>query len=87
MAIKTKIDAAGRIVIPKEIRDRYGFSSGKIVQIIPRHDGVSIVAEQRKRLFLRLGPILAIDTGADSARIEDFEVDRLRDDHLEHKQS
>ena len=87
MAIKTKIDAAGRIVIPKEIRDRYGFDSGKIVQIIPLHDGVSIVPERRKRRFLRLGPILAIDTGADSVQLEDFEVDRLRDDHLENKQS
>lgn len=87
MAIKTKIDAAGRIVIPKELRERYGFVRGKTVQIIPLHDGVSIVPEQRQRRFLRLGPIMAIDTGVDSAKIEDFDVDRLREHHLEHKQS
>ena len=87
MTIKTKIDAAGRIVIPKALRDRYGFDRGKTVQIIPLHDGVSIVPEQRQRRFLKLGPILAIDTGTDSARLEDFDVDQLRNSHLEDKQS
>jgi len=69
MAIKTRMDSAGRIVIPKELRERYGFDRGTPLRIIPLPDGVSIVAEQRERRFIRIGPVLAIDTGADSFRI------------------
>ena len=82
MAIKTRMDSAGRIVIPKELRERYGFDRGTPLRIIPLPDGVSIVAEQRERRFIRIGPVLAIDTGADSSRIDEFDVDRLRDKQL-----
>lgn len=82
MAIKTRMDSAGRIVIPKELRERYGFDRGTPLRIIPLPDGVSIVAEQRERRFIRIGPVLAIDTGADSSRIDEFDVDRLRDKQM-----
>ena len=87
MIKRTRIDAAGRIVIPKKLRDRYVMSEGQVVRIIPIPDGISVVAEQRTHRFVKIGPILAIDTGVDSARIEDFDVDRIRDEHLETKQS
>jgi AbrB family looped-hinge helix DNA binding protein len=79
------MDSAGRIVIPKELRERYGFDRGTPLQIIPLPDGVSIVAEQRERRFIRIGPVLAIDTGADSGRIDEFDIDRLRDKRLDSK--
>jgi bifunctional DNA-binding transcriptional regulator/antitoxin component of YhaV-PrlF toxin-antitoxin module len=86
MAIKARMDSAGRIVIPKELRERYGFDRGIPLRIIPLPDGVSIVAEQRERRFIRIGPILAIETGVDSARIDEFDIDRLRDNQLDSKQ-
>ena len=86
MAIKTRMDSAGRIVIPKELRERYGFDRGTPLRIIPLPDGVSIVAEQRERRFIRIGPILAIDTGDDSTRIDEFDIDRLRNNQLDSKQ-
>ncbi len=86
MTIKTRMDSAGRIVIPKELRERYGFDRNTPLRIIPLPDGVSIVAEQHERRFVRIGPILAIDTGCDSANIDEFDIDRLRNNQLDSKQ-
>lgn len=87
MKIVTKIDSAGRVVIPKALRERYGFGRGKPVQIIPLPDGVSIVPQQPQRRFIRRGPILCIDTGTQTAGLEEFDVDRLRDEHLDTRRS
>jgi len=83
MTISTKIDAAGRVVIPKELRKRYGLDSGTTVHIVPLPDGVSIVPERRQRRFLRRGPILSIDTGSAEASLEHFDLDRMREEHLD----
>ena len=86
MKIVTKIDPNGRIVIPKKLRDRYGLHSGRPVQIIPTPEGVSIVVQQPERRFIRRGPILCIKTGEGAASLADFDVDRLRGDHLDEVQ-
>lgn len=86
MEIKTTIDSAGRVVIPKELRKRYGFSGGSSVYIIPLADGVSIVPERVERRFIRHGPILAIRTGGKTAPLEQFDIERLRDEQLDRKQ-
>jgi AbrB family looped-hinge helix DNA binding protein len=83
MVISTKIDAAGRVVIPKELRKRYGLESGTAVHIVPLPDGVSIIPERKQRRFLRRGPILSIDTGCAEASLEHFDVDRLREKRLD----
>ena len=85
MKIVARIDPAGRIVIPKELRRRYGFDRGTPVEIIPMPDGVSIVAQASARRFIRRGPILCIDTGAGPAAADVFDVDPLRDEHLDAK--
>jgi len=82
MKTVSKIDSAGRVVIPKELRDRYRLAPGQAVRIIAMPDGVSIVPERRERRFIRRGPILCIDTGADPAEIGAFDVDRMRDEYL-----
>jgi AbrB family looped-hinge helix DNA binding protein len=82
MRLRTTIDSAGRIVIPKELRRRYGLESGRTVEIVPLPDGVSIVPERRDRRFVQHGPILCIDTGAGPADLGDFDIDRLREEHL-----
>jgi AbrB family looped-hinge helix DNA binding protein len=85
MRNKTRIDPAGRIVIPKELRQRYGFDTGRAVQIIPLPDGISIIPEQNPRRFIRRGPILTIDTGTGTVPIEDFDPDWVRDESLNGK--
>jgi AbrB family looped-hinge helix DNA binding protein len=86
MEKKTTIDAAGRVVIPKELRRRYGLDAGRSVRIVPLPDGVSIIPELHERRFVRHGPVLAIEMGGGSARPEEFDIDRLRDDRLGSKQ-
>ncbi len=82
MRAVSKIDAAGRVVIPKELRDRYRLDPGRAVRIIAMPDGVSIVPEERERRFIRRGPILCIDTGADPAELGEFDVGQMRDEYL-----
>ncbi|MGA2977041.1 MAG: AbrB/MazE/SpoVT family DNA-binding domain-containing protein [Spirochaetia bacterium] len=81
----TKVDSAGRIVIPKALRQRYGFEPGRSVQIVPLPDGISVIPEQKARRFIRRGPLLTIDTGAGPAALEDFDVDGPRNEALKEK--
>jgi AbrB family looped-hinge helix DNA binding protein len=80
--MKSRIDAAGRIVIPKRLRDRYGLEKGRAVTIIPLPDGVSIVPELAERRFVRNGPLLSIETGSGVAPLSDFDLERIRDEQL-----
>lgn len=46
--ITKNFDNLGRIVIPKKMREHYGFTSCKVTQIIPTKDGVLLVPAKRK---------------------------------------
>ena len=81
----TRIDSAGRLVIPKELRKRYGFESGKRIQILAGEEGVTLVPERSNRRFIKCGPILTIDTGVETAPMEAFDISELRKDHLNGK--
>jgi AbrB family looped-hinge helix DNA binding protein len=56
----TRIDSAGRLVIPKELRKRYGFESGQRIRIFPGAEGVTLVPERGNRRFIKCGPIREI---------------------------
>ena len=60
MKVKTKIDRAGRLVIPKELRDRYGLTAGAEVEIVPVPDGVTLVPLQKEHRTVRRGRVVAI---------------------------
>ena len=60
----THIDTAGRLVIPKALRDLYGFSAGQKVRIVPTKEGVALIPDRPKRRLIKRGPILTIDTGS-----------------------
>jgi AbrB family looped-hinge helix DNA binding protein len=83
--VKTWIDSAGRIVIPKKLRERYGLGTGRAVSIVPLPDGISIIPDLPERRFIRTGPILSISTGHGVAPLSDFDVDRVRDEQLRGK--
>ena len=85
MKTSTQIDAAGRIVIPKPLRQRYGFEPGQPVRFIPGPEGLTIAPDHPERRFTRLGPLLTIDTGGGPAPLDVFEVRRLRAEHLDTK--
>ena len=81
------IDSAGRLVIPKELRKRYGFESGKRVRLIAGAEGVTLVPEYSRRRFIKRGPILTIDTGSETAPEDVFNVTELREEHLKEKEN
>lgn len=63
--MRTTIDAAGRVVIPKALRDAAGLGPGE-VELIPDGGGVRIepvtgqgVATRRGRLVIDSGPALS----------------------------
>jgi AbrB family looped-hinge helix DNA binding protein len=82
----TKVDSAGRIVIPKELRDRYGLGPGREVEIVALPEGVALIPkpEQERRVVHR-GKVAAIDTGAGVAPAEVFDVSSVRAQSLDRK--
>ncbi len=56
---------------------------GTVVTIVALADGVSIVPERKRRRFVRRGPILSIDTRSAGAAAVQFDLDRLREEHLD----
>ena len=83
MSVKTKIDRAGRLVIPKELRERYGFDEGAEVEIVAVPDGITLVPVRTERRVVRRGRVVAMDTGAEPAALDAFEVDRVRGERLD----
>jgi len=59
--MKVAIDPAGRLVIPKEIRDRLGLSRGGTVEIRERHGRIEIEpAPTPMKLARRAGGSVAV---------------------------
>ena len=85
MKTKTRVDAAGRIVIPKPLRDRYGLTTGSEVEITQLPDGIALIPARTTRRVVRRGRIVAIDTGAGVASADVFDVQRLRTTVLDGK--
>lgn len=85
MSRKTSIDSAGRLVIPKEFRDRYGFREGEPIEIIAVPDGITLIAARSERKIVKRGRVVAIDTGAESAPAEIFAIDRIRSEQFDQK--
>jgi len=83
MSLKTTIDRAGRLVIPKVFRERYGLDEGAEVEIIAAPDGITLVPSRTERRIVRRGRVLAIDTGAETAPLEAFDVESVRRDRLQ----
>ncbi len=82
-----QIDSAGRLVIPKELRNRYGFQAGSRIRLIAGDDGVTLIPEFPRRRFVKRGPILTIDTGTGTASENVFNVSALREEHLKEKEN
>jgi AbrB family looped-hinge helix DNA binding protein len=85
MSVRTTIDRAGRVVIPKDLRERYGLEAGTEVEVIAVPDGVTLVPTRSERRVVRIGRVVAIDTGATQAQAEIFNVDKSRIEQLTRK--
>lgn len=84
--MKTKMDGAGRVVIPKVLRQRYGgLQAEKQVTFQPGEEGITITPEDPSRQFIQYGPFVAIRTGKAAAALDPFDASNQREQHLETK--
>jgi AbrB family looped-hinge helix DNA binding protein len=76
--MKSAIDAAGRVVIPKALRERLGLSGGSAVEIRERDGIIEIeAAPTPMKLIRRGGRLVAVPDEAPSALTDDSVRDAL----------
>jgi AbrB family looped-hinge helix DNA binding protein len=78
-AIATTIDSAGRIVIPKAIRERAGLYAGARVEVSVDDEGIRIAAQVSPPLLERRGRLLVV-VGPVGASIDDTTVEAVREE-------
>jgi AbrB family looped-hinge helix DNA binding protein len=52
------IDGAGRVVIPKPLRDKLGLHAGSTLEVLETPDGVTLKPAERKSSLERIGRFL-----------------------------
>lgn len=82
-AMKVSIDKAGRIVVPKAIRERYGFHAGTDVELEETGHGIVLNPAESEPALVRQEGILVytgkIAPGVDHTRlVEDDREERMR---------
>jgi len=86
MEFKTRISTKGQIVIPKEIREKYGFRKGVEVIIKPLDETRLIIkrAPRLSELFGFLGEAKATEMLLEE-RKKEIEIEEERISELEHR--
>lgn len=74
--MKTTIDSAGRLVVPKVLRDRLGLEPGSIVDVSPYGAGLQLVAVSRTA---RVRTVRGAVVAASETAISDEDVFALLD--------
>ncbi|TVR07083.1 MAG: AbrB/MazE/SpoVT family DNA-binding domain-containing protein [Spirochaetaceae bacterium] len=87
MNTKVTVDSAGRLVIPKAIRERYGLKAGTELELVAEGDGIALVPSRVEHRFVRVGRVVAVDTGAGYAPADVFDVASMRTTVLDQKQT
>jgi len=82
MGKRVTIDHAGRIVIPKAIRDRYGLHSGSNLEIAEDGDRISLEPSAEEAVVSKRGKLLIIASElagepGDARSMRDERIDRL----------
>ena len=85
MKTKVTVDSAGRLVIPKALRERYGLKAGTELELVAEADGIALVPSRVEHRFVRVGRVVAVDTGAGYAPADVFDVASLRSATLDQK--
>lgn len=56
--MRVRMDRAGRVILPKTIRDRHGFKSGTDLDLSETPDGVTLKPIRSKPSLIKKGSIL-----------------------------
>jgi len=68
--MKITIDKAGRVVIPKQVRDRYHMQPGTELEIENEADGIFLKVHDTKPSFIRKRGILVHHHGSDTVTLD-----------------
>jgi AbrB family looped-hinge helix DNA binding protein len=77
-AIETSIDGAGRIVIPKAIRQQAGFQPGTLLTVRLREGRIEIEPSPREVRIVTKGSLRVASPVLESGRLTVAEVERTR---------
>jgi AbrB family looped-hinge helix DNA binding protein len=69
--IQIPIDRFGRIVLPKEIRERFGVSAGSEFEIEERDDAILLKPVRREAKIVNKGGWLVVQTEGPPITVED----------------
>lgn len=73
-AMKTTIDAAGRIVVPKAIRERLGLTGGEVLDLV-EHDGtIEITAAPAELALVERGGVLVATPARELPPLTDDDI-------------
>jgi AbrB family looped-hinge helix DNA binding protein len=78
-----KIDKAGRIVVPKPMRERLGFSPESELLAVERPDGVLIKRAEEQPTLVEVGGLLVHQGRAEPGAQWDRVIDSVREERLE----
>ena len=76
-ALMIPIDKAGRVVLPKEVRDELAIQPGDLLQVCVRGGEVALVPQREKTGFIRRGRALVFSTG-EVSRLDNETVEGIR---------
>jgi AbrB family looped-hinge helix DNA binding protein len=76
--IETSIDSAGRIVVPKTIRQQAGLQPGTRLTVRLREGRIEIEPSPREVRIVAKGSLRVASPKAESARLSKAEVERTR---------
>jgi AbrB family looped-hinge helix DNA binding protein len=72
------IDASGRLVVPREIRERHHLDAGSRLTVIDRDDGIVLVPQHREPTLVERAGLLVV-AGPGPAEIPDHRSLREQD--------
>ncbi len=67
--MRTTIDRAGRIIVPKALRERYNLREGTPVELEPGADGIHLKAAQEHASLVRKSGVL-VHHGSETSSID-----------------
>lgn len=80
--MELRIDALGRIFLPKKLRERYGLKPNSVVQVSESDDGILLTQTDGRPSLKRMDNGLLIFTGGEKV---DFDIVELIDEIREER--
>lgn len=81
MAYRITIDGAGRLVIPKQLRDRFGLEAGTRLHVEVREGGIHLSPDRPDPALIERDGFLVLDLGSTDLSQADHRDERERRTH------